>query len=91
MCHKCGGHNIVGPRYHKNQYGAEELEYTCATCGYTWSTPCHDAGRPAFPPFTPTEYRLATPANPGHRVRALHRVTMAKLGKNGASYEIKYI
>jgi RNase P subunit RPR2 len=40
-CPKCSSIRITGPRY-RQRFGHECLEYTCAQCSYTTTTPTHD-------------------------------------------------
>ena len=43
-CPKCNSMSISKPKYIRDrEKGTERLEYTCYNCGYTESTPTHDA------------------------------------------------
>lgn len=43
MCMKCGSSEaMAGPRYVKDRYGYESLEYRCQTCGYSYRTATAD-------------------------------------------------
>lgn len=41
-CIKCGGYQIAGPFYKKDQYGAKSLQYVCRQCKYSEFQPTLD-------------------------------------------------
>jgi ribosomal protein S27AE len=51
-CPKCGGGQIVGPRYIQSPssmgYFKDALRYCCFRCGYQQDFPCLDAEKTVF-------------------------------------------